>query len=323
MTRVLITGIAGQDGSYLAERLCAQGYDVHGIVRPESLADLGHSPNLEHVRKKITLHGTSLDDRDAIAALIASLKPDQCYHLASPTLVTSAFMRELSQLTTAVNSVHHFLSALCTSAPSCRFFFAGSSEMFGHAPAEPQNESTPFNPRSIYGIAKLAGHHLVVNFRREYGLFACTGILYNHESPRRSPQFVTRKVTMAAARISLGLEKEVRLGNIEALRDWGYAPEYVHAMQLMAEAPEPRDHVISTGVARPVRALLEQAFGAVGLDYRKYLVTDPSLFRPQEAVTLRGDSSALRSRLGWKPVKPFGEIIDEMVQHDLKLARVH
>ncbi|MFH0851498.1 MAG: GDP-mannose 4,6-dehydratase, partial [Candidatus Peregrinibacteria bacterium] len=320
MTRVLITGIAGQDGSYLAERLCAQRYDVHGIVRPESLPDLGRSPNLQNVRDAVTLHGISLDDRDAISALIASIKPDQCYHLASPTLVTSAFMRELSQLNTAVNSVHHILSALCESAPDCRFFFAGSSEMFGHAPAEPQNETTPFNPRSIYGIAKLAGHHLVVNFRRQYGLFACTGILYNHESPRRSPQFVTRKVTMAAARISLELEKDVRLGNIEALRDWGYAPEYVHAMQLMAEAPEPADHVISTGVARPVRALLERAFGAVGLDYTKHLVIDQALYRPQEAVTLRGDSGALRSRLGWKPFKPFEAIIDEMVAHDLKLA---
>lgn len=319
MKRALITGISGQDGSYLAELLHGKGYEVHGIVRSREPVDVQHRKNLDVIKNKCTLHEVLLDDRAALNAVLAGLQPHECYHLAASSFVSYSFEDESTLLNTNFNLTHNLLSAIHRHAPECRFYFSGSSEMFGNADSSPQNEETAFNPRSLYGIAKLASHHLADNYRRRYGLFTATGILYNHESPRRSFEFVTRKVTSAVAKIKLGTEKKLRLGNTEAVRDWGYAPDYVQAMWMMLQAEQPDDYVVATGITHSVNDLVELAFRCVDLDYRDFLEKDDAFYRESESVPLCGDSGKIRKQLGWKPQKTFEEIIKEMVDSDLQI----
>jgi GDPmannose 4,6-dehydratase len=320
MKKALITGIAGQDGSYLAELLLAKNYEVHGIVRRTAVEDATHRLfNLSHIKDRLKLHSASLDNHLSLYKVIREVQPDECYHLAASSFVSYSFDDESSIIANNFTGTHYLLASIKEVVPQCRFYLAGSSEMFGHAAASPQNESTPFNPRSIYGITKLSSHHLVSNYRDHYGLFACTGILYNHESARRGFEFVTRKITSSAARIKLGLQDTLTLGNLDAHRDWGYAPEYVKAMWLMLQQALPSDYVISTGVTHTVREFAQFAFERVGLDYRDFVTVDPQLYRGSEKVVLCGDSSKARSELGWRPEKAFQDIIAEMVDNDLQL----
>jgi len=320
--KALITGINGQDGSYLAERLLADGYEVHGVVRREAIEDPAHRlVNIRHMLDRLRLHAGSIDNHLSIYRIVNQVRPDECYHLAASSFVSYSFDDESSVLANNFNSTHYLLSSIKELAPACRFYFAGSSEMFGNADASPQNESTPFNPRSIYGISKLAGHHLVANYRRQHGIFCCTGILYNHESPRRGFAFVTRKITSTAAKIHLGLARQLELGNVDARRDWGYAPEYVGAMRAMLAQDQPDDYVIATGVLHSVREFLDAAFKVVGLDYRDYLRSAPEYFRPDEAVPLRGDASKAARALGWAPKVALSEIANEMVHADIALLK--
>ncbi|QQE66081.1 GDP-mannose 4,6-dehydratase [Leptolyngbya sp. BL0902] len=320
MKRALITGISGQDGSYLAELLLTKGYEVHGLVRREAIEDASRKlANLKAVRNQITFHAAALDNDLSLYKVITKVQPDECYHLAASSFVSYAFEDESSILHTNFSGTHALLSSLKEANPDCRIFFAGSSEMFGTVAAAPQTEDTPFNPRSIYGIAKLASYHLVRNYRAQYGLFACTGILYNHESPRRDFKFVTRKITAQAARIKLGLADKLYLGNLDALRDWGYAPEYVQAMWQMLQHPTPDDYVLATGVNHSVEEFVDIAFSHLGLNYRDYVEVDPRFYRPAEEVPLCGDARKIRQTLGWQPTKPLPDTIAEMVDHDLRL----
>lgn len=312
--RALITGIGGQDGSYLAELLLLKGYEVHGIDLPD--IDL---PNIAHIADRVVLHRGSLLDVGWLLQVVVQVVPDECYHLAASSFVSYRFEDEANILNNNIGSTHNLLAALVENAPKCHFFFAGTSEMFGTVDVSPQNEDTPLRPRSVYGISKVAGHQLANYYRRQHGLFACTGILYNHESPRRGQAFVTRKITSTAAKIKLGLEEKLTLGNLDAERDWGYAPDYVQAMWQMQQAEVPEDYVISSGELHTVRELVEAAFSAVGLDYRDYVETSPEFFREKENISLRGDSRRIEKAIGWKPNRPFTEIVTEMVIHDLAL----
>jgi GDPmannose 4,6-dehydratase len=319
MKRALITGITGQDGSYLAEYLLARGYEVHGLVRPS--ADTEEAPSLwriQSIRDKLFLHAGNLEDYSNLESIIQTVQPDECYHLAAETFVFNSLEDESEILKTNTQSTHHLLLSLKNLAPDCRLFFAGSSEMFGQASETPQNENTPFNPRSIYGVSKVIGHDLVRYYRDHLDLFACTGVLYNHESPRRGTRFVTRKITSTAVKIKLGMESELRLGNVEAERDWGYAGDTVTAMYAMLNAEQPDHFVIATGTTHTIQAFLEQAFGELDLDYEKYLVIDPEFYRPKEEVPLVGDSSKIRSQLQWEPKVSFEDMVREMVQSDLE-----
>jgi GDPmannose 4,6-dehydratase len=267
MKRALITGITGQDGSYLAEFLLGKGYEVHGIVRRVSLEDPTHRLwRIRHVLDKIKLHAASLDSYASIFNVVEKVKPDECYHLAAQSFVNYSFEDAFSTINTNINGTLFVLSAIKEKASGCRFYFAGSSEMFGKAKDTPQNEETPFYPRSPYGISKVAGFDLTRNFRESYDLFACNGILFNHESPRRGFEFVTRKITSTVAKIKFGIEKELRLGNLDAKRDWGFAGDYVKAMWLMLQQPEPDDYVIATNETHSVREFVEDAFEYVGLN---------------------------------------------------------
>jgi GDPmannose 4,6-dehydratase len=316
--RALITGITGQDGSYLAEHLLSLGYEVHGLVRRVALeAPLERFGRLAHILDRIHLHPASLESYPSIFNVISRHEFDECYHLAAQSFVAESFADGFSTMGMNINGAHFVLAALQQLQPRCRFYFAGSSEMFGRVRETPQNEATPFHPRSPYGISKVAGHYLTVNYRESYGMFACSGILFNHESPRRGHEFVTRKVTSSAARIKLGLASEVRLGNLDAVRDWGHAKDYVRAMHLMLQQTAPDDYVVATGEAHSVRDLCEIAFSAVGLDYRDWVVVDERLLRPAEVSSLLGDSSKARRVLGWSPTYTFQSLIDEMVASDL------
>jgi GDPmannose 4,6-dehydratase len=321
-SKALITGINGQDGSYLAELLLAKDYEVHGVVRREAIEDPSHRlTNIRHVLDRITLHAGSVDNHLASYKIISKVRPDECYHLAAASFVSYSLDDELSVLSSNFNSTHFLLASIRELVPECRFYFAGSSEMFGDAEVSPQNENTRFNPRSIYGISKVAGHHLVNNYRRHHNVFACTGILYNHESPRRGYEFVTRKITSTVAKIYLGQANGIDLGNLEARRDWGYAPEYVEAMWQMLNSDVPDDYVIATGELHSVRQFLELAFSAVGLDYTNYVEVRPDFFRPDESIPLIGDYSKAASTLGWTPRKKFEDIVEEMVQQDIQLLK--
>src|SRR5256714_252813 len=316
--RALITGITGQDGSYLAELLLQKGYAVHGIVRRVALEDPEHRLSRVHpIRGRVTLHAASLESYASIHQVVAKVQPTECYHLAAQSFVSYSFDDEFSTLNANINGTHYLLAAVKNLAPECRFYFAGSSEMFGKVEEVPQNELTRFHPRSTYGISKVAGFDLTRNYREAYGISASSGILYNHESPRRGFEFVTRKITSQAARIKLGLTKEVRLGNLDARRDWGHAREYVRAMWLMLQQDEPEDYVIATGEQHSVREFAELAFAHLGLDYRKHVVVDPQFQRPADVETLLGDASKARKKLGWKYGVTFKELVHEMVGADL------
>jgi GDPmannose 4,6-dehydratase len=319
MKKALITGITGQDGSYLAEYLLAQGYEVHGLTRPTADAEEDRSFwRIQPVLDKLFLHAGNLEDYSNLEAIIQSVQPDECYHLAAETFVFNSLEDESAILKTNTQSTHHLLLGLKNHAPECRLFFAGSSEMFGQASESPQDENTPFNPRSIYGVSKVIGHDLIRYYRDHLGLFACTGVLYNHESPRRSTRFVTRKITSTAVKIKLGMETEIRLGNIEAERDWGYAGDTVTAMHAMLNADEPDHYVIATGTTHTIQDFLEQTFGELDLDYEEYLVIDEEFYRPKEEVPLVGNADKIRSQLQWEPKVSFEDMVQNMVQSDLE-----
>ncbi len=317
MRRALITGITGQDGSYLAEFLLEKGYKVYGIVRRASTTN---RERIAHLEGEIELIYADLLDENSLVHALRVAQPDEVYNLASQSFVPASWSQPVLTGEFTALGVTRLLDAIRVVNPRIRFYQASSSEMFGEATEVPQNEKTPFHPRSPYGVAKVYGHWITVNYRESYGMFACSGILFNHESPRRGLEFVTRKVTHAVARIKYGLQKELRLGNLEARRDWGYAKDYVEAMWLMLQQDEPDDYVIATGQTHSVRELCELAFSYVGLDYRDYVVVDPSLFRPADVSLLVGDASKARRRLGWEPKVHFEELIRMMVDADLELV---
>jgi len=317
--KALITGITGQDGSYLAEFLLEKGYEVHGIVRRVALEDpIFRLWRINHIVDRIHLHSASLESYASIFDVIEKVKPDECYHLAAQSFVSYSFEDEFSTIHSNINGTHYVLSALKHKAPDCKFYFAASSEMFGNVKETPQNEDTPFNPRSPYGISKVAGFYLTKNYREAYGLHASSGILFNHESPRRGVEFVTRKITSNAARIKLGLEKKIKLGNLDAKRDWGYAGEYVEAMWIMLQQDKPDDYVVGTGKCHSVKEFLEAAFSYVGLDPYKYLEIDETFYRPSEVMLLQADASKAEKKLGWRPKMSFEELVKIMVDEDLR-----
>jgi GDPmannose 4,6-dehydratase len=321
--RALITGITGQDGSYLAELLLSKGYEVHGLVRRVALEDAEHRlSRIQHILGRLHLHAASLESYASIHQVIEKVKPDESYHLAAQSFVSYSFDDEFSTLNANINGTHFLLAALKNLAQRCRFYFAGSSEMFGKAEEVPQIESTRFHPRSSYGISKVAGFELTRNYREAYQMYCSSGILFNHESPRRGYEFVTRKITSGVARIRAGRATELGLGNLEAKRDWGHAREYVVAMWLMLQQPEPDDYVIATGEAHSVREFAELAFAHAGLDYREYVRSDPALFRPAEANLLMGDAAKARQKLGWTHHVRFEELVREMVEADCRALGV-
>jgi GDPmannose 4,6-dehydratase len=321
--RALISGITGQDGSYLAEFLLRKGYEVHGVVRRVAIEDPEHRlTRLDAIRGQIKLHAASLESYASIHQVVANVMPDECYHLAAQSFVSYSFDDEFSTLNANINGTHYLLAAAKNIVPRCRFYFAGSSEMFGKADEVPQTERTRFHPRSTYGISKVAGFDLTRNYREAYGMHASSGILFNHESPRRGFEFVTRKITSGVARIAAGKSKELRLGNLDAKRDWGHAREYVQAMWLMLQQAEPDDYVVATGQTHTVREFAELAFAQVGLDYRDYVAPDPDLFRPAEVNILQGDASKARKKLGWEHRTGFKELVREMVEADCRALGV-
>lgn len=318
MKKALITGISGQDGSYLAEHLLSLGYEVHGLVRRVALEDpTRRFTRLHHLLDRINLHSASMESYPSIFDIFSRHKFDECYHLAAQSFVAESFADGFSTMNTNINGTHYMLAGLRELQPACRFYFAGSSEMFGKVRESPQTEVTPFHPRSPYGISKVAGFDLTRNYREAYGMYCVSGILFNHESPRRGYEFVTRKITSTVARIKAGLANELRLGNLEAKRDWGHAADYVQAMHLMLQQPEPDDYVIAMGETHTVREFCELAFGKADLDYREYVKTDEKFFRPAEVDLLIGDATKARRVLSWKPVHTFQQLVDEMVISDL------
>ncbi len=319
MKRALITGISGQDGSYLAEHLLSLGYEVHGLVRRVALEDpTRRFTRLDHLMERIKLHPASMESYPSIFSIISKYQFDECYHLAAQSFVAESFADGFSTMNTNINGTHYMLAALRELQPQCRFYFAGSSEMFGKVTESPQNEATPFHPRSPYGISKVAGFDLTRNYREAYGMFCVNGILFNHESSRRGFEFVTRKISSTVARIKLGRATELRLGNLDAKRDWGHAADYVRAMQLMLQQPQPDDYVVATGETHSVRDFCAKAFQLAGLDWQDYVVVDERFYRPAEVDLLVGDSTKARDRLGWAPTYGFEAIIKEMVLADLK-----
>lgn len=317
----LITGITGQDGSYLSELLLEKGYEVHGIVRRVALeAPAQRMTRLMGVLDKIHIHAGSLESYPSLHRIIESVKPDELYHLAAQSFVSYSFEDEFSTMKSNIDGTHYVLSAMKDMAPHCKMYFAGSSEMFGKVHETPQRETTVFHPRSAYGISKVAGFFLTQNYRETYGTFACSGILFNHESPRRGHEFVTRKITRQLACIKAGTAKELRLGNLEARRDWGHAKDYVRAMYLMLQQSEPDDYVIASGETRSVREFAQRAFKMVGLDYMNYVIQDSQLYRPAEVELLQGDSTKARQKLGWVPEYSFDQLVEQMVVEDLRVV---
>jgi GDPmannose 4,6-dehydratase len=316
--RALITGVTGQDGSYLAELLLEQGYEVFGMVRRASTENFAR---IEHLRRDIELVQADLLDQLSLITILQRLQPHELYNLAAQSFVPTSW--EQPMLTAEFNAVGvtRLLEAIRLVDRNIRFYQASSSEMFGKVREVPQTEQTPFHPRSPYGVAKVYGHYITVNYRESYGLFACSGILFNHESPRRGKEFVTRKITDAVARIKLGVATELRLGNLEARRDWGYAKDYVRAMSLMLQQAQPEDYVIATGASHSVREAAEAAFAHVGLDWRQYVREDTTLLRPAEVDQLIGNAAKARERLGWQPTVEFRALIERMVDADLEAVR--
>lgn len=323
MKRALITGITGQDGFYLAEYLLGLGYEVHGLAR---------QTGLEHIRSNLLqdvppelyqqcfLHAVSLDNFPGLYRLIAKTPFDECYHLAASSFVGERLADGYQTIQNNIASTHYLLAALSEFQPQCRFYFAGSSEMFGRPKEAPQTEGTALNPRSAYGISKVAGYHLARNYRESHGMFCGVGILYNHESPRRRPEFVTRKITLAAARIASGMQGKLQLGNVEARRDWGYAPDYVRAMHAILNHTSPEDFVVATGMLHSVADICAVAFSFVGLDWRDHVEVSKTFFREEEQVPLVGDATKIQQATGWKAATSFHEMIGRMVEADM--ARV-
>ena len=314
MPRALITGITGQDGSYLAEYLLAKGYEVVGVVRRTS----HHSyERIDHLIPQVQIEAADLLDQHSLTTVVREVQPDEIYNLAAQSFVPTSFTQPVLTGEFTALGVTRILEAVRLACPTARFYQASSSEMFGKVRETPQNEDTPFYPRSPYGVAKLYGHWLTVNYRESYGLYAVSGILFNHESPRRGIEFVTRKVTDGVARIAHGLATELRMGNLEAQRDWGYAGDYVDAMWRMLQPDEPNDYVIGTGVGHSVEDLVRIAFEHVGLDWREYLVQDPRFYRPAEVDILLADPTRARTELGWQPTTPFETLVRMMVDADM------
>ena len=317
----LITGITGQDGSYLAELLLKKKYKVHGLIRRVALEDESHRLwRLRHLLNKLVLHPASLESYASLVKIIQRIKPDEVYHLGAQSYVDYSFKDEFSTLNTNINGTHYILSALKEFSPKTKFYFAGSSEMFGKVRETPQNETTPFYPRSVYGISKVAGYDLTRNYREAYNMYCCSGILFNHESPRRGFEFVTRKITHAVARIKFGIQKDLKLGNIDAKRDWGHAADYVEAMWLMLNQKKAKDYVISTGKHFTVRDFAKFAFELVDLDYRKYVKIEKKFYRPSEVESLLGNCRKARKELGWKPKYNFKQLVEDMVRADLEFV---
>jgi GDPmannose 4,6-dehydratase len=317
--RALITGITGQDGSYLAELLLDKGYEVFGIVRRASAPNLWR---IEHLLDRIELRPADLLDQLSLIRAIDAVRPHELYNLAAMSFVPASWDQPMLTGEFNAQGVTRLLDAVRQVDPGIRVYQASSSEMFGKVREVPQTEATPFYPRSPYGVSKVFGHYITVNYRESYNLFACSGILFNHESPRRGLEFVTRKVSDGVARIKLGMARELRLGNLDAQRDWGYAGDYVRAMWLMLQQDQPDDYVIATGVSHSVRELVEVAFGHAGLDWRKFVQTDPALLRPAEVDHLIGDASKAQRMLGWSPSVAFEQLIVMMVDADLERLAV-
>ena len=324
MKKALITGITGQDGSYLAEFLLKKNYKVYGFIRRVALEDEAHRLwRIRHLLKKINLTSASLESYASIVKIIQKIKPDEVYHLAAQSYVSYSFQDEFSTLNTNINGTHFILSAIKEFSPKSKFYFAASSEMFGKVVKTPQNEKTPFYPRSSYGISKVAGFDLTRNYREAYNLFTCSGILFNHESPKRGFEFVTRKISFAVAKIKLGLQKNLYLGNLNAKRDWGHAQDYIKAMWLMLQKKSPTDYVVGTGKTYSVKEFVKIAFDHVGLDYKDYVKKDKRLFRPAEVDLLKADFSKAKKELKWKPETSFKELVINMVDSDLNFVKNH
>src|SRR5579864_3502964 len=321
--RALITGITGQDGSYLCELLLSKGYEVHGIVRRVAIEDPGHRlRRIYHLQERIQLHAGSLESFPSLYRILSKVQPNECYHLAAQSFVSYSFDDEFSTFQTNVGGTHYLLAALKETCSKCRFYFAASSEMFGRVTEIPQTETTRFHPRSAYGISKVAGFDLTRNYREAYGIYASNGILFNHESPRRGFEFVTRKITAGIARILAGQSKELRLGNLDAKRDWGHARDYVEAMWAMLQQDEPDDYVVATGKSHSVADFVRLAFDLVGLDSEKYVVVDPDFFRPSEVHLLIGNPAKAKAKLGWVPKTDFEGLVREMIAHDCQSLRI-
>jgi GDPmannose 4,6-dehydratase len=317
MKRALITGITGQDGSYLAEYLLSLGYEVHGLVRRAAIEDPAHRMSrIVHIADRLNLHSGSIDNYASIYRVVALVRPDEFYHLAAQSFVAESFEDSFSTLNMNIFGALNALSAVRELSTRCRFYFAGSSEMFGKVQESPQNEKTPFYPRSPYGISKVAGFDLTRNYREAYGMFAVSGILFNHESPRRGFEFVTRKISSHAAMIKLGFAKTLSLGNLEARRDWGHSRDYVRQMHAMLQLDAPEDFVIASGETHSVREFCELAFTELGLDYRDYVQIDERLIRPSEVELLIGDYSKARKLLGYTPTIRFPDLVKDMVMSD-------
>lgn len=319
MKKALITGITGQDGSYLAELLLEKGYNVYGLIRRTSTPIM---TNIEHIKDDISLLSGDLSDLSSLTSIIKKVQPDEVYNLAAQSFVATSWEQPILTGQSTAMGVTNVLEALRMEKPDARFYQASSSEMFGKVVEMPQKETTPFYPRSPYGVAKVYGHWITVNYRESFDMFACSGILFNHESPRRGIEFVTRKITDAVARIKHGLQKELRLGNLDAQRDWGYAKDYVECMWLMLQQEEADDYVIATGEMHSVREFCRIAFGHVGLNYEDYVVVDPKFFRAAEVDVLLGDSMKAVNKLGWSPRKTtFEQLVTMMVDSDID--RIH
>jgi GDPmannose 4,6-dehydratase len=315
MKRALITGITGQDGSYLADFLLSKKYEVHGMVRRSSTENF---ERISHLGRRVALHQADLLDQLSIIHLMRKIRPHEVYNLAAQSFVPTSWLQPVLTGEFTALGVTRMLEAVRLVDPAIRFYQASSSEMFGKVQETPQSEGTPFYPRSPYGVAKVYAHWITVNYRESYGLFACSGILFNHESPRRGKEFVTRKISHGVASIKLGLAKELRLGNLDARRDWGYAGDYVRAMWMMLQQKRPDDYVIATGENHSVREYCQIAFSHVGLNWKKHVVIDREFFRPAEVNTLCGNSAKARRKLGWKPQVSFPELVRLMVDEDLK-----
>ena len=316
MPRALITGITGQDGSYLAEFLLDKGYDVAGMVRRSSTVNY---ERIAHIQDRVSFVNGDLLDQFSLIEAVGSFEPDEVYNLAAQSFVQTSFTQPVLTGETTALGVTRLLDAVRTTSPDCRFYQASSSEMFGKVIEVPQTEATPFHPRSPYGVAKVYAHWITVNYRESYGMHASSGILFNHESPRRGHEFVTRKITNTVAQIALGHATELRLGNLEAKRDWGFAGDYVEAMWLMTQQDEPDDYVVCTGETHSVREFCQLAFATVGLNWEDYVVIDPAFFRPAEVDLLVGDATKASNALGWKPETSFAELVALMVDADVAL----